>query len=623
MYNIKNGILHKNGKPVFALGQSYYPSFHPAKYPVPPEGDRIGEMKKDLSMMAQMGFNHVRFAAIGEHAIQADGSIRVDTPFVDTMVREAANNDISVSVRLQGYAMNLRGHDGVLMVDSQGNEQNPNRWFDFIRTTLYHPGMMEDNQMATTALAAHFGQFPGVVAYQIYNEPHYPGPGWFDYHPMTIAAYRRYLVETGEMTEEAAESYEPPRSRKEQTPEMWAKWRLFSRDSLSIFLNESARAAKDGAEQATFTCCTECQAGPCTAFRGIDVFGASKDMDVLGYTCYVPAQGEDYFEMCFAMDLSACAARQQGKEAWCIELDSRTYIPQHIFNQNTYACVGSGVKGIVYYQWRGDAPSPATPIPNGCGLLNYDGTKTANFENAANMVRLLNHLSDTLVSTKRLHQGIGLLLSDYAALYADAVENDQHTLSTTVHNSCIRNMHTIYRDLRKQGLAVTITDVQGLKSNMDDFRILFVPKREYLLPEEDAAVRAFVDKGGVAYEMTTRTRHIQGIGLTGYNLYGKAHAIYEQFPTVEDLCVLHDLTPVACSSSPFVPMQVLEGEDHKVLCLTNISCPNRPESTTVQLNFPAKEAVYFNSHSAPVAVHIENGCVHLKDIVDGGFLVVK
>lgn len=623
MYEIKKGILHKDGKPVFALGQSYYPSFHPAKYPVPPEGDRIGEMRKDLAMMAQMGFNHVRFAAIGENTVQEDGSVQVNTPFVDAMVREAEKNEISSSVRLQGYAMNLRGHENVLMVDSQGNEQNPNRWFDFIRTTLHHPGMMEDNQMATTALAKHFAELPGVVAYQIYNEPHFPGPGLFDYHPLAIEAYRKYLVETGRMSAQEAETYEPPRTRKEQNPEMWAKWRMFSRDSLSRFLNESARAAKEGANKATFTCCTECQVGPCVPFRGIDMFGAAQDMDVMGYTCYVPAQGVDYYEMCLAMDLSACVARQQGKEAWCIELDSRTYIPTNIFNQNTYACVGSGVKGIVYYQWRGDAPSPATPIPNGCGLLNYDGTKTANYDNAAKMVRLLNDLSDTLVSAKRLHQGIGLLISDYAAFYADALENDQHTLSNTVHNSCISNLHTIYTDLRKYGLNVTITDSVGLQNNMEDFRILFVPKREYLLPEEDAVVRAFVEQGGIAYEMTTRIRHIQGIGMTGYNLYGKPHAVYEQFPQLEDICHLHNLTPVARSSSPFVQMQILEGEACKILCLANISCPNRPESTVVKLNIPATEAVFYTSHNEPTGIPIVNGQIHLENIADGGFLIVR
>ena len=60
MFRINNGILYEDNNKLFAIGQSYYPSFHYAKYPVPPEGDRIGEMKKDLKLMADMGFNHVK-----------------------------------------------------------------------------------------------------------------------------------------------------------------------------------------------------------------------------------------------------------------------------------------------------------------------------------------------------------------------------------------------------------------------------------------------------------------------------------------------------------------------------------------------------------------------------------
>ena len=90
-YKIENGRLICNGKAGFALGQSYYPSFHSAKYPVPPEGDRMGEMKKDLEQMAQMGFNHVRFAAIGSTALNEKGEVVVDTPFVDAMIEGRPN----------------------------------------------------------------------------------------------------------------------------------------------------------------------------------------------------------------------------------------------------------------------------------------------------------------------------------------------------------------------------------------------------------------------------------------------------------------------------------------------------------------------------------------------------
>ena len=95
MYKIQKGILYKGGKPTFCLGQSYYPSFNPTKFPVPEDGDRMGEMKKDLAGMAQMGFNHVRFAALGE----VTQDLQVKTPFIDAMTEEAEKNGLSVSIR--------------------------------------------------------------------------------------------------------------------------------------------------------------------------------------------------------------------------------------------------------------------------------------------------------------------------------------------------------------------------------------------------------------------------------------------------------------------------------------------------------------------------------------------
>lgn len=122
MYQIEQGILTRDGKKQFALGQSYYPSFHKSKYPVPPEGDRVGEMKKDLAHMARLGFNHVRFAALGLCRLDDSGKLVIDTPFVDAMIREAEKLNISVSVRLQGYAVNLRDFKDVAMVDQHGTE---------------------------------------------------------------------------------------------------------------------------------------------------------------------------------------------------------------------------------------------------------------------------------------------------------------------------------------------------------------------------------------------------------------------------------------------------------------------------------------------------------------------
>ena len=396
MYELKKGVLYKNGKKAFGLGESYYPSFHPCKFPVPEDGDRMGEMKKDLAMMAELGFNHVRFAALGEVALREDGSVTVDTPFIDAMTEEAGKNGISVSVREQGYAINLRGFKGVEMIDWNGKEQET-VWSDFIRTTFCHEGVLEDNRTHAKALARHYERFPDVVALQIYNEPHYPGTQIYDYHEDSIRQYREWLVERNVLSKEEAKDYMPPRGRLEQGERMWALWRLFARDSLTSFLNNASDASKLGSPLPTYTCLTNDQLAKRAAYRGCDFFANAKSMDLVGYTCYFHGRGIDYYPLCLLTDVAQCAAELEGKESWCIELDSRTYIPIPLYNRSTYTVIGSGAKGIVYYQWRGDCPVPGVPHPNSCGILNYDGTKTHNFDNAANVNKYVIGMNDLIM----------------------------------------------------------------------------------------------------------------------------------------------------------------------------------------------------------------------------------
>ena len=180
MYKIVNGILEKNNKKIFALGESYYPSFHKYKYPVPPEGDRIGEMKKDFKAMKDMGFNHIRIAAIGTVKLSENGELTIDTPFVDAMIDEAEKQDISISVRLQGYSVNLRDFKDVCMINADGNPQDLSAWFDFIQTTLCHEGILEDNRFLSEKLSSYYAKKESVVGFQIYNEPHFPGSVVFD-----------------------------------------------------------------------------------------------------------------------------------------------------------------------------------------------------------------------------------------------------------------------------------------------------------------------------------------------------------------------------------------------------------------------------------------------------------
>lgn len=623
MYKIVNGILEKNNKKVFALGESYYPSFHKYKYPVPPEGDRIGEMKKDFKAMKDMGFNHIRIAAIGTVKLSENGELTIDTPFVDAMIDEAEKQDISISVRLQGYSVNLRDFKDVCMINADGNPQDLSAWFDFIQTTLCHEGILEDNRFLSEKLSSYYAKKESVVGFQIYNEPHFPGSVFFDYHPCAIEAYRKWLVKHNIMTKSESKSYFPPRKRKEQSPRMWALWRLFSQESLSNFLDNASIPAKAATGLPTFTCLTTCSTIPASPYRGADLFAnARTSMDIIGYTCYFHAVGEEYYPMNLLLDITACAAKAEKKETWCIELDSRTSIPKSLFNKNSYATIGSGAKGIVYYQWRGDYPSKATPIPNGCGLVNYDGSKTDNFDNAAKTVVYINEMSDYIVNSERANDGIGIFHSDYAIFMCDAIENtDEERRDITLSNSYLMQYKDMYSDLRKKNYTVNVVDACTLKNNAFDLYALFVPRRDFLSPEEQSIIEDFIANGGIVFESPTLIADVVCTNR-GYTAYGTGIADYNLFCNINEICEEFLKKPAVSCDNPLVGIQRLVGKDYSLIVLTNLSCSERKQSLKLTFTSDICEATLCTPYKKQ-KLSVLNNEVFIDGLSDGGIVVVK
>ena len=627
MYKIRNGILEKDGKRVIAIGESYYPSFNPTKFPVMPDGDRIGEMKKDLRMMAEAGFNHVRFAALGDVSLDGDGKLSVNTSFIDAMTEEADKSGISVSIREQGFAVNLRGFENVDMIDENGRPQE-NAWSDFIRTTMSHEGILEDNRTYAEGLARHFAAFPAVVGFQIFNEPHYPmkSETFYDYHPTQIAAYRKWLSSKGYMSEVVAKEYEPPRKRKEKTPREWALWRLFSRDALTRFLDNAQDGSKKGAPLPTFTCFTQGTIARYSAYAGLDLFANARSMDIVGYTTYRRAVGADYPVFCLESDMAQCAAELEGKESWCIELDSRTYIPSYIYNRNTYALLGSGAKGVVYYQWRGDCPVPGVPYPNSCGILNYDGTKTANFDNAVNMNRFTASISDLLVSAHRLHEGVGILHSDYAAYYTDACENGDETSFrapefTSSYNAVLCET---YRQLLDMGYNVSVVTADALSENKFAIKLLYVPKISALSPEELEAVRAFRRSGGRVFENTYSASFTSAVGYKEFDEIKRRYedTVYIVARTIPDVADLTGIYPTVSPLSRGIGVRVLAGEDCTLVFIVNTGLEKQSVDATVELNLPFS-SVECKAADGEKTVEICENRLTVKGVTDGALLIIK
>jgi len=628
MWEIKNGILYENDVPKYGIGLSYYASFREDKVPVADEKERIPEMKKDLRRMKECGFNVVRFAARGEIK-RMNNQIIADTAFIDALMEEADNVDITTMLRLQGYTMNLSNWDDCYMIDQDGNPIDQDKWWNFVQNCLYHKGIIKDNEEGTEFLARHYAKYKNLVSFQTYNEPHYPAEHLYDYHPETIKAYRKYLVEKGIMEEGEAENYMPPVHKPYNSTECmpWTQWRLFSQKGLSKFLADSAAAAKKADSSiASLTCYTPCPIYDYTSIRGVDFYDTARDMDIVGITHYINTSGSDFFCADLAINFAESAAACYGKHCWIVEYDARTTVTDRKLNEETYMALGAGIKGIMYYQWRGDCPMPTAPEANLCGFLNYDGTEAPNYENGMRMVDFMNRISDKLVQAEKIRSHVGILYSNHAVFMADTatVEGTEKGMSWQQKNSTIQRTRWIYEQLKREGITADVIIPELLAENPLKIQWLLVPAYELLSEEEKSYVNNFKKNGGCVL-----LQQGMELGFLAIEVENEEDAIplsaEDAIPlSVQDILDQYGIIPaVKVRGTGFLMTNILEGEDYYLVSLNNIRVKDEPiENAGIQLHFPVSE-VYFINPSTWEKLEVRNGTVALPEIRDGGMLYIK
>lgn len=616
MYKLKNGILHKDGKPIFGVGVSYYPSFFPGKAPVTEEAEKIPQMKIDLKRMCDFGINIIRTAAIGK-IYKKNGRVEIVTPLIDAMMKEAEKDDLAMMVRLQGYHMDISGHDDFRMRDRNGNEVSQNRWNAFIQSCLFHEGVLEDNKLATEELTKHYSAFKSFVSFCVYNEPHYPGGEFYDYHPDTIKAYKKWLAEKNIIIAEEAEDYEVPTKRPGHSCDVaeWVNWRLFSMEALSGFLSNThnySKAVNPELEGITSAVTTQFAQG--NDLRGVDNFAYARDMDICGFTNYSRVCGNSFYGLSFIHDFMESCAAVYGKHTWIVEYDARTKIPLRNLKQETYLSVGSGIKGIMYYQWRGDAPNGATEEDNLFGFINYDGSETENFNEKKAVIGLLNKYSDYIVNAEKKRSGVAVLHSDYINLFQCAFQKE----GCYVANPYEESMKYIYRDFINMGFAVDFVKAEHLEENRLNIKCLIVPEYDYMLSEDEKSkIEAFKNSGGYVFTYSTGAYNELGRGdehsfLNFDNPGGR---------TAFEAAAMAEVKPLFDINCDIIKCKVIEGDNYYVISVNNIS-------TTEKIAFEAEIKCYFDISKAVFAdekqeieLSVNNNVIKLPRIKVGGLII--
>lgn len=656
---VKNGILYRGGVPAVGMGVGYYASFHPDKYPVPPEGDRAGEMRKDLAAIAGMGFNMVRTSALGDINRDENGNVVCDVAFPDEMAREAQRRGLSLMMRLNGYSMNMTANPAeVVQRDCNGKPLPPYR--AFITDCMNHPSVIRDCRDGTKALASHFAQFESVVLHLLFNEPAYSPDSFYDYHPETVRAFREWVVSSGKMTAAEAAVCDPPVRRPVfgEPEQPWIDWRLFLTESLNRYLGNAGRWAREGNPRAEgMTCMTPAVLSTDGVCDGSDLFDMAREMDIVGVTDYLPCFGASFWFAQMYHDVLASAAQLYGKHVWAAECNARATLTPQEWERETYTLLGSGMKGIFYYQWRADYNNGRGPEIGAFGILHSDGQPTEKVPVIAPMNRLVQRLGTVLASAEKRFMPVGILFSKHANAFFDARENGgpkaprQVALQSAAEGfdpgSYVFNMgfdrnviymQDIHRELRSAGIAPSFVRAGDLLENRLGVKVLVVPSSLGLSDEEKTQILAFAESGGLVFEYQPEAR------LHGYTLLPACkckkniHRQYHQpilgHPcTAEDMLTLADIRRgwrIVCPQQT-LGLDLLSGPGTDVAAVTNFDSFERPaENAVLVLDADAYPSLRRACMMTPrgdteLAVTKADGkvCIALPPVDTGCFIVLE
>jgi hypothetical protein len=630
---MKDGLLYKDGRPVFGWGMSYYASYHPQKKPVCDDALSLPMLAEDMAAMREMGFNIIRFAAKGEVArAQPSGQISTQFDWATRVLEEADARDIACFVRLQGYEMILGDYQDGIMLDRQDRPLPPLPEYPgcFIRNCVNHPGVWQDNCDATIASVLYFMTFKNNVGYEIYNEPAYPAFDVFCYHPASLRTYQAWQESQGLPVTEA------PRVLPADGGDMaqWIQWRRFSTDQMSDFLGKLGYVAKAvDPVRSVFTNLMPCPVKPKASYRGEDYYRVAQYHDFLGMDEYPNFFPQTFYNDLLVLDASESAAAVLGKKMWLIEYDASLRTPDDLFEAKTYAAIGSGIKGLLFYQWRSDYPFQGSPEPNGFGIITYDGQHTSKHLIMVSLSKLVNRYSEQLACAKKVRRGVALLYSNATAAYYDGLEKPDLSGNTfgyvinLEYDKTIKKSKTgkwnpevaaaitqmpecymlsvftaVYRALRKLQIPVDFVRAEDLTREHLCTQVLIVPDIRGLSPDEQRDIDRFAAQGKTVVYSHDAAEIQEKIAEVG----------------IEPPVVVRGL-----EDSHGFDVRLLQCDDGALLTITNIGGPVEHLSLTLGQQNRACSVLFDDvNRTAQLAFRHEPGhlIIELPEIHNGGLI---
>jgi beta-galactosidase len=335
----------------YFLGTAYYPEWWPAT-----------EWEQDFSQMQELGINTVRMGEFA-WAIFEPGAARFEFSWMDQAIASANRHGLSVilgtpTASVPPWLYQL--HPDVL----SGNDSGPYTYGGRKGYCTSSENYLQACARIVTALAKHYGHHPGVIGWQLDNEPGYPFQSydpnserafqlWLQKRYRTLAALNRAwngAFWSNQYTDWSQIHFPTNSAEGGWQPAISLDYRRFFSDSFLHHLRlQAAILRQNTANQFIVTNWP-------SATWSVDVFAAAEFLDGAAWDNYCSAPGTSNFQHQYISGLNHDLCRCAGPRQRFICAEQIAYIPPNALDQGlrlqAYIDLAHGSHGHLYFEWR-------------------------------------------------------------------------------------------------------------------------------------------------------------------------------------------------------------------------------------------------------------------------------
>jgi beta-galactosidase len=468
----------------YFLGTAYYPEWWPPS-----------EWETDFRQMQELGLNTVRMGEFA-WAIFEPAPDKFEFAWMDRAIALANRHGIDAilgtpTASVPPWLYQL--HPDVL----SGNKYGPYTYGGRKGYCPNSPNYQEACERIVAALAEHYGHHPGVIGWQLDNEPGYP----FElYDPDSKRAFQEWLKErygtlevlnrvwngafwSNRYSDWSQIDFPNNSAEGGWQPAISLAYRRFFSDS---FLNHLRRQAvilrKTTKDQFIYTNWP-------SATWSVDVFAAAEFLDSAAWDNYVIAPGLTQFQRQYIAGLNHDFCRCAGPRQRFICAEQIAYVPANASDQGlrlqAYINLAHGSHGQLYFEWR-------RPY---AGNEQYRPSLIKRFDGSINPAKPVFEQIGKEFARLGPRLAGAVTRADIALLYDFTNEWSQGFWSVgnkgRHYDGEAMRYYNGFKVLQRN------IDVVPLKTDFSGYRLIVAPNLHLVDDRTVARLRSFVSRGGV------------------------------------------------------------------------------------------------------------------------------